>query len=257
MTERMPALFVGHGSPINAIETNIYSTGWEEIALTIPKPKAILSVSAHWYTSGTRINDLEKPETIYDMYGFPEELYQVGYAAPGAPELAHTTIGMISEEVLVDNSWGIDHGTWSVLHRMYPAADIPVFQLSIDKDVSAETHYKIGREISSLREKGVMIFGSGNVVHNLSRIKWEMTGGYPWADDFDAYIKNKIIKREHQQVINYSLAGESSKLAFLTPEHYYPLLYVLGASKKEDRLRVFNDSCTLGAISMTSYLFNE
>ncbi len=256
MTKRMPALFVGHGSPMNAIENNTYSKGWEEVAATIPKPKAILSVSAHWYTKGSRINDQENPRTIYDMYGFPRELYQVVYDAPGAPELAHMTQDIISREVKIDNSWGLDHGTWSVLHRMYPAADIPVFQLSVDSGAHPETHYKIGQEIGSLREKGVMILGSGNVVHNLARINWEVQGGYPWAVEFDEYIKDKIINRQYPEVINYHNAGESSKLAFVTPEHFYPLLYVLGASAEEDHLRVFNDSCTLGSISMTSYLFD-
>jgi 4,5-DOPA dioxygenase extradiol len=255
MKERMPALFVGHGSPLNAIQNNIYTSGWEEIAGEIPKPLAILSVSAHWVTEGTRINSAENPKTIYDMYGFPEELYRVKYDASGSPELAHATIELISREVKIDNNWGIDHGTWSVLYRMYPKADIPVYQLSIDSDASADIHYKIGKEISLLRDKGVMIFGSGNVVHNLSRVNWGMDGGYPWAFTFDDYIKDKIIKGQHKDVINYDSTGESAKLAFFTPEHFSPLLYVLGASRQDDRLTIFNNSCTLGALSMTSYLF--
>ncbi len=253
--EKMPALFVGHGSPLNAIEDNIYTSGWKEIAGEIPKPRAILSVSAHWVTKGTRVNSKENPKTVYDMYGFPEELYRVTYNAPGTHEFANAAIELISREVTIDNSWGIDHGTWSVLKRMYPSADIPVFQLSIDIDAPAEAHYKIGQEISVLREKGVMIFGSGNVVHNLSRVNWEMKGGYQWAVEFDELIKDKIINQQHFEVINYNSLGESSQLAFFTPEHFYPLLYVLGASRKDDRLRIFNNSCTLGALSMTSYLF--
>lgn len=255
MDKRMPALFVGHGSPMNAIEDNIYSRGWKDIVMDIPKPKAILSVSAHWYTEGTRINDSIDPETIYDMYGFPEELYKIVYSAPGAPELAHVAKEVISQDVAIDNTWGLDHGTWSVLHRMYPKADIPVFQLSIDSSSSAETHYKIGRELRTLREKGIMIFGSGNVVHNLSKVQWGLDVGYPWANEFDSYIKDKIIKGQHKDVINYHTAGETSKLAFYTPEHFYPLLYVLGATYEDDNLKIFNDSCTLGSISMTSYLF--
>ena len=248
MSERMPVLFVGHGSPMNAVENNDYTSGWEEIARKIHKPKAILSISAHWYTDGTRINDADKPEMVYDMYGFPEELYKVVYDAPGAPELAHLTKDLISREVKVDN-------TWSVLHRMYPSANIPVYQLSLDGGANAESHYKIGQEISLLRDKGVLILGSGNVTHNLSRVNWGMIRGYPWAEEFDAYIKNKIISRQHKHVTNYKSAGESSKLAFFTPEHFYPLLYVLGASSIDDEITVFNDSCTLGSISMTSYLF--
>lgn len=255
MGKIMPVLFVGHGSPMNAIEKNIYSSEWEKISLEIPKPEAILAISAHWYTDGIRINDDANPKTVYDMYGFPDELYRIVYDAPGAPKLARHTKELISKEVLIDNSWGIDHGTWSILHRMYPLADIPVYQMSIDSNAPAEVHYKIGREISSLREKGVLILGSGNVVHNLSKVNWEAEGGYSWAVEFDNYIKNKVLNGKHQEIINYKSAGESAKLAFFTPEHFYPLLYVLGASRKEDQVKIFNNSCVLGALSMTSYLF--
>jgi 4,5-DOPA dioxygenase extradiol len=254
-TKKMPVLFVGHGNPMNAIEDNEYSRGWTEIAKKIPKPEAILSVSAHWYTEGTRISDAEKPKTIYDMYGFPEELYQVTYSAPGAPELARQVKGMISAAVEIDNSWGIDHGTWSVLHRMYPDADIPVLQLSVDSLTSFDAHFRIGQELSSLREKGVLIMGSGNVVHNLGMAKWGMESGYSWADEFDAYIRDRITARQYGDAVNYSSAGKSAEMAFFTPEHFYPLLYVLGASGSEDRLTIFNDSRTMGSISMTSYLF--
>lgn len=255
MAKRMPALFVGHGSPMNAIENNIYSRNWEELSQTIPKPEAILSISAHWYTEGSKINDTEAPETIYDMYGFPEELYRVDYRVKGAPELAHMTQSIINRKVEIDNTWGIDHGTWSVLKRMYPKADIPVYQLSVDKNASPEVHYEIGKQISILRDRGVMIFGSGNVVHNLARVNWEVEGGYPWAIEFDEYIKDKIINNKYIDVINYCTSIESAKLAFSTPEHFYPLLYILGATCGEDQLRVFNASCTLGSLSMTSYLF--
>ena len=254
--QRMPVLFVGHGSPMNAIEDNKYTRGWDKIAHEIPKPKAILSVSAHWYTDGSKITDAAHPKMVYDMYGFPDELYQVEYKANGSPELAHLTKTMIEKDVKIDNSWGCDHGTWSVLSKMYPEADIPVVQLSIDGNASAESQYKIGQEISALREKGILIFGSGNVVHNLSRINWEMDGGYPWAVDFDGYIKDKIIKKQYQDIIHYEKAGESSKLAFYTPDHFYPLLYVLGALKEDDQVSIFNDSCAMGSMSMTSYLFS-
>lgn len=255
MAKIMPALFVGHGSPMNAVENNLYSQTWKDIAYKLPRPKAILAISAHWFTIDTRINDMNNPKVIYDFYGFPEELYKVEYNAPGSPDIAHITRDIISKEVIIDNTWGIDHGTWSVLCRMYPDADIPVYQLSIDSSAPVETHYKLGCEIRSLREKGVMIMGSGNVVHNLSRIQWGMEGGYPWANQFDEYIKEKIVNRQHQDVIYYSSAGDSSKVAFQTPDHFYPLLYVLGASREEDELTIFNDSCTLGSLSMTSYLF--
>lgn len=253
--KKMPALFVGHGSPMNAIEDNDYTRGWEKIAREIPKPEAILSISAHWYTNGTRITDAAHPKMVYDMYGFPDALYKVVYDAKGAPELAHLTKNLIKKDVKIDNTWGCDHGTWSVLSKMYPNADIPTFQLSVDADADAETHFKIGREISTLRDQGVLIFGSGNIVHNLSRINWNMKGGYPWAVDFDGYIKDKILNTQYDAVINYEMAGESSKSAFYTPDHFYPLLYVLGASKEDDQVSIFNESCAMGSMSMTSYLF--
>jgi len=251
----MPALFVGHGSPMNAIEDNEYTRNWAKIAGEIPKPTAILAVSAHWYTTGSRITDEEYPKMVYDMYGFPDELYKVEYKAKGSPELAHLTKDIVKRNVKIDNSWGYDHGTWSVLSKMYPGADIPVYQLSVDSSVSAETHFQIGQALSALREKGVLILGSGNVVHNLEKIHWGMTGGHPWAVEFDHYIKDKIISRQYQDVINYENAGKSSELAFFTPEHFYPLLYVLGAAKEDDQVSIFNDSCVMGSLSMTSYLF--
>lgn len=253
--QKAPALFVGHGSPMNAIEENVYSRVWEDIAKTFPKPKAILSISAHWYTKGIRTNDLAQPKMVYDMYGFPEALYKVKYSTPGMPELAHQLTELIHRDVKIDNTWGIDHGTWSVLRRMYPEGDIPVLQLSIDGTLAPEEHYAIGKAIGSLREKGILIFGSGNVVHNLGRVNWNVEGGYPWAEAFDRYIKEAVVEGRHGEVIQYKEAGDSAKLAFTTPEHFHPLLYVLGASDERDQLTVFNDSCTLGAISMTSYLF--
>jgi len=254
---KMPALFIGHGSPMNAIEDNSFTKNWAKIANEFPRPEAILSISAHWYTNGSRICDELHPKTIYDMYGFPPELYNLKYNASGAPELAHVTKSLISNNVQIDNSWGYDHGTWSVLCKMYPKADIPVFQLSVDSSASMEDHFRIGQEIRALREKGVLVFGSGNVVHNLAKVNWEMNGGYPWADEFDDYIKNKIIQRQYQDVIRYEKAGKSSEQAFTMPDHFDPLLYVLGASDDSDKLSIFNDSCTMGSLSMTSYLFNE
>jgi len=202
-TKKMPALFIGHGSPMNAVEDNQYTRNWMKIAGEFPKPKAILAISAHWYTNGSRITDEAHPKMVYDMYGFPDELYKVLYEAKGAPKLAHLTKDLIKRDVKIDNSWGYDHGTWSILCKMYSEADIPVYQLSVDSSASAQTHFEIGQEISALREKGVLILGSGNVVHNLSKIGWEMEGGHPWADDFDNYIKNKIISKEYQDAINF------------------------------------------------------
>ncbi|MDF2484812.1 MAG: ligB2 [Herbinix sp.] len=253
---KMPVLFVGHGSPMNAVEDNEFTRNWANLGTELPRPKAILSVSAHWYTAGTRICDALHPTQIYDMYGFPKELYELKYPVKGSPELAHTTKGLLTREVQIDNSWGIDHGSWSVLCRMFPEADIPVYQLSIDKSAAAATHYRIGQELSSLREQGVLILGSGNVVHNLSRVNWELEGGYPWAEEFDAYIKNAILGQHYDDVVQYERAGKSSEIAFYTPEHYYPLLYAIGATDADDKVSVYNDSCVLGSLSMTSYLFS-
>jgi 4,5-DOPA dioxygenase extradiol len=189
------------------------------------------------------------------MYGFPEELYSIVYNAKGSPHFAHLAKTMITCDVTIDNTWGYDHGTWSVLHRMYPLADIPVFQLSVDMTAFAGEHYKIGQELRDLRDKGVLIFGSGNVVHNLARVNWDQKGGYPWAEEFDGYIKDRIAKRQYEDVIDYRKAGKSAGLAFPTAEHFYPLLYVLGASREDDRLTIFNDSCLMGSLSMTCYLF--
>jgi 4,5-DOPA dioxygenase extradiol len=253
--KRAPAIFIGHGSPMNAIEDNSFTKAWESLAAELPRPEAILVVSAHWYTEGTRISDADRQKMVYDMYGFPEELYAVKYPAPGSPETARAAKDLISRNAETDNSWGLDHGAWSVLKRMYPNADIPAFQLSVDMDADAETHFRIGDEIGALRDRGVMILGSGNVVHNLSRVSWEMGGGFPWAVDFDGYIKEKILERRYSDVADYASAGPSSLLAFTTPDHFFPLLYALGASREDDALTVVNDACVMGSLSMTCYAF--
>ena len=251
----MPALFIGHGSPMNAIEDNYFTKNWEKIANEIPKPTAILAISAHWYTLGSRITDATQPKMVYDMYGFPQELYEIAYPAMGSLKLAHETKNLIKAKVEIDNSWGYDHGTWSVLCKMYPEADIPVYQLSLDRQASAEAHFQIGQEISILRDQGVLILGSGNVVHNLAKINWEMVQGYPWAIEFDSYIENSIKNQAYEKVVNYQAAGKSAEIAFVTPEHYLPLLYVLGAARADDQLSIYNDACILGSMSMTSYVF--
>jgi len=240
---------------MNAVEENRFVEEWKALGNKIPRPAAILAVSAHWFTEGTRVTDAQAPRTVYDMYGFPDALYKIVYPAKGAPEFAHLAKSMISRNVTIDNSWGHDHGTWSVLHRIYPDADIPVFQLSVDRGLSPHEHYQIGRELSALQEEGVLIFGSGNVVHNLARVNWGMDGGYPWAEEFDAYIKEHVLARQNENVINYQRAGASAGMSVPTPDHFSPLLYVLGASENAERVTVFNDACTLGALSMTSYLF--
>lgn len=252
---KMPVLFVGHGSPMNAIEDNEFTQIWKSLGKRLPRPKAILAISAHWYSEGTRTSDVENPRMIYDMYGFPEELYAMKYPVMGSAELASQLIVSLGKLVTTDNQWGIDHGTWSVLCHMYPEADIPVVQLSIDHQASATTHYEIGKALKFLREEGVLILGSGNIVHNLSLINWQMEGGYPWADDFDNYIKKNILDRNHDAVIYHDRVGESAEKAFYTPDHYYPILYALGASDLSDDIEVFNEKCLMGSMSMTGYLF--
>lgn len=253
--KRMPALFVGHGSPMNAIEDNSFSAYWETLGRTLPRPKAILAVSAHWFTRGTKILNALHPETIHDMYGFPYELYQLRYPALGAVSQANRAKQLLGNEAEVDNSWGFDHGTWSVLHRMYPEADIPLFQISVNASADAQAHFQLGQRLSALRDEGVMILGSGNIVHNLIRVNWTMPGGYPWAEAFDAYVKESILSRSFEQVINYKRAGDCALTAFTALDHFAPLLCILGASDEADRLSVFNNACVMGSLSMTGYLF--
>ncbi|NTU89558.1 MAG: 4,5-DOPA dioxygenase extradiol [Actinobacteria bacterium] len=254
--KRMPVVFIGHGSPMNAIEENEFSAQWEAFGPMLPRPQAILSVSAHWFTPGTKVMSSPAPKMIYDMYGFPDELYQVVYQASGSPNLASITKDLIGGNTVLDDTWGYDHGTWSVLRRMYSEADIPVFQLSVDMNTSTEEHYQIGVKLRALREQGVLILGSGNIVHNLARVNWGMEGGYPWAEEFDAYIKSNILDRNHGNIIDFEQAGPSSSLAFTSLDHFAPLLYVLGASDENDQVSIFSDTCVLGSISMTSYLFD-
>ena len=253
----MPVVFVGHGTPMNAAEENTYSRGWQEISRAIPKPEAILAVSAHWYTEGTRLQTEENPKTIHDFYGFPQQLYEIEYPAPGAPGLAHRAMELFGHNSFEDNAWGIDHGTWSVLKWMYPDADIPVCQMSIDRRMTPAELYETGQKLKPLRDENVLILGSGNVVHNLRLVDFSAEGGFDWAEEFDAFIRGRIEERNFSEVIDYKKAGDCARFAFPTPEHFDPLLYVLGAVDGKDRVNVYNASCTLGSLSMTSYLFSE
>lgn len=257
MSNKMPVVFVGHGSPMNAIEDNSFSRSWTELGKTLEPPKVILSISAHWFTRGTKVNDASKPAMIYDMYGFPDELYQLKYPAPGSPELAYRARDLIGDFVTIDNNWGLDHGSWSVLRRAYPKADIPIVQLSVNAMLSPAEHYEIGKKLRPLRDEGVLIFGSGNVVHNLSRVDWRMNDGQPWAQEFDQYIFRAIQSGAFSDVVDYTKAGESAQLSVPSIDHFAPLLYVLGASDANDAVRAFNADCTLGSMSMTSYLFTQ
>lgn len=251
----MPVAFIGHGSPMNAIESNDFTRGWQEIAASIPKPTAILSISAHWVTERTHLLTEANPRTIHDFYGFPKELYQIQYKAPGAPDLANQAKTLIGGTAQSDDDWGLDHGTWSVLKNMYPAADIPVFQMSIDELSDSQTLFEIGQRLKPLREQNVLILGSGNVVHNLSLASSSTKGGYDWAYEFDDFIRENIEKRAYENVVHYQRAGKCAEYAFFTSEHFNPLLYVLGAVDAADNVKLYNHSCIAGSLSMTSYVF--
>lgn len=251
-TQRMPLLFVGHGSPLNAMIDTSFSEEWKRLGTLIPKPKAILAISAHYYARGTYVNDAATPEQIYDMYGFPEELYQIVYRPSGDPILADRVAKLLGGKK--DHSFGIDHGVWSVLRRMYPRADVPVVEVSVDGKLSLEEMVKMGEKLKPLRDQGVLIFGSGAIVHNLSLVDWDSEKGYPWAEGFQKRVNAAVEKKDIAFLMGIRKDPDASK-AFQSIEHYAPLLYVMGAVDPEDKLMVINDQETLGAISMTSYLF--
>ena len=256
-TARMPALFIGHGSPMNTLELNRWTSGWRALGARLPRPRALLVVSAHWYIGATAVTAMAKPRTIHDFRGFPPELFAFQYDAPGAPDLARE-VAEIAKPVPValdEGQWGLDHGIWSVLAHLFPDADVPVVQLSIDATKPGSHHLALAARLAPLRDSGVMILASGNVVHNLGLVDWSMDRGFDWADEFDNYIRDNILAGRHGNVVDYKSAGPAAKKAFFTPEHYYPLLYALGASDDKDQVSVWNNSCDLGAVSMTSYMF--
>ena len=254
-TDLMPVLFMGHGSPMNGIEINEFSSTWTNMANAIQIPKAVLVVSAHWFTKGTRITAMDFPPTIHDFGGFPQALFDVQYPAPGDPKLAKETADLVkSTSIVLDHDWGLDHGAWSVIKHMYPKANIPVLQLSIDYTKGALYHYELAKELSALRKKGVLILGSGNMVHNLRMMSWEMIngGGYDWALEMQEIFKNLILNKEHQPLINYEAMGSAAKLAIPTPEHYLPLMYTLGLQNENEEATLFNDKAVGGSLTMTS-----
>jgi 4,5-DOPA dioxygenase extradiol len=258
---KMPVLFVGHGSPMNGILDNEFSQYWSKLVQEIPTPKAVLCISAHWLTHGTHITAMDFPRTIHDFGGFPKDLYDVEYPAPGDSLLAATTKSLIEKtDVVLDHDWGLDHGTWSIVRHMYPNADVPVLQLSIDYNKPAKYHYELAAELSKLREHGVLIIGSGNMVHNLrimdfSKMNNTESYGFDWANDLNQVFKNKIADGDHQALINYHSLHEAARLAIPTPDHYYPLIYTLGLQAKDDKASFFNDKAVAGSITMTSVRF--
>jgi 4,5-DOPA dioxygenase extradiol len=257
----MPVLFIGHGSPMNGIEQNVFSDYWKQLAKEIPEPKAVLVVSAHWLSKGTRITAMDFPPTIHDFGGFPKDLFDVQYPAPGDPLLANQTASIItSAEVELDHDWGLDHGTWTIVRHMYPDANIPVLQLSIDYTKPPQYHYELAGELYQLRKKGVLIIGSGNMVHNLRMVAWDKINepeyGFDWANLMNEKFKDLITNNEHDQLINYQQLGREALLSVPTPEHYLPLLYTLGLKGKRDSVSFFNDKAVGGSLTMTSVLLN-
>ncbi len=253
-TDKFPALFLGHGSPMNAIEENEFVAGWRAVGTILPKPKAILCISAHWETKGTLVTAMETPKTIHDFYGFPKSLFDVEYPAKGSLDLALETKHAIkSTEVILDNSWGLDHGCWSVVKHLYPNADIPVIQMSLDYQKPVSDHYQLAHEINSLRRKGILVIGSGNMVHNLKIMDWSKPhDGYDWAMEANEKLKSLILDENHNALIDYNSIGKEMELSVPTPEHYLPLIYILALQEKNEELTLFNDKTIMGSISMTS-----
>ena len=248
---RMPVVFFGHGSPMNALDLNQYTESWRRLGDSIPKPEAILCVSAHWYTEGTAVTAMDKPKTIHDFYGFPQALFDVQYPAPGDPRLASRVRELLAPvDVRLDESWGLDHGTWSVLKHAYPGADIPVVQLSIDGTQQPQFHYETGKRLAPLRDEGVLVAGSGNVVHNLRLMKRAGGAPFDWAVRFNESIREALASRDHRALVDFEKLGEAARLSVPTPEHYLPLLYVAALQGDDEPLSFVVDGYDLGSVSM-------
>ncbi len=255
--EWMPVLFIGHGSPMNGIEDNEFSRRWTAMAKEIPTPAAVVVVSAHWFSKGTRVTAMDFPRTIHDFGGFPQALFDVQYPAPGSPVLAEETVSLLhSAHVELDHDWGLDHGAWTVIRHMYPDAKIPVLQLSIDYTKGSQYHYELAKELVGLRKKGVLIIGSGNMVHNLQMIAWDKMDepgyGFDWALTLNEKFKQLILDGDYSPLIHYESLGKEARLAIPTPEHYLPLLYTLGLKSGNEKVSIFNDKAVMGSLTMTS-----
>jgi 4,5-DOPA dioxygenase extradiol len=249
----MPAVFIGHGNPMNVVRSNRWTSAWTALGNSMPRPKAILAISAHWYIPGTKVTASAKPPTIYDFGGFPKELYEKEYPAPGDPALAQRVKELLAPiDVELDNEWGLDHGTWSVLYHIYPKADIPVVQLSIDITKPASYHYEIGKALATLREEGILIFGSGNIVHNLQAYSWDRPeqGAFDWAATFEEKVLSLITSGNDTSLIDYRGIGPEARLAVPSPDHYLPLLYVLGSRVQGDIVSFPVDGFEGGSLSM-------
>ncbi len=258
-TQRYPVLFVGHGNPMNAVEENAYVRAWKILGSTLSVPHAILVVSAHWLTEGTKVHIANTPRTIHDFYGFPEELYKIRYDCPGAPNYAEATMALLSPTpVTGDTQWGLDHGSWVILRHLYPNADVPVFQLSIDVSRTHRAHYELAQLLRPLREKGVLVIGSGNIVHNLGRIDFEQDAKpFSWAEEFDETAKSLLLSGDDDALVDYEKIGGAATLAIPTPDHYWPLLYALGLKVKGDRVTFPVEGIAHSSISMRTVLFAD
>lgn len=254
---RMPAVFLGHGNPMNAIERNSFHASWERLGKQLPRPKAVLCISAHWEAPGVRVTSSLQPETIHDFYGFPKALFAVEYPAHGDPELARRVRALLQgHEVVLDAERGLDHGAWSVLKPMYPGADVPVVQLSVDTREPFQFHYDLARKLAPLRDVGVLILGSGNIVHNLRAFRYDDPVAPGWAVEFNDTVKQRLLSGDHQALIDFGLLSEHAALAVPTVEHYLPLVYILGVQRETDRVELIDD-IVLSAISMTSVLIGD
>lgn len=257
-TEKMPVLFLGHGSPMNAIEENEFVREWQKLGKTLPKPNAILCISAHWETKGTFVTAMEKPKTIHDFGGFPQALFDVQYPAPGSLELANETKKIITKtDVGLDHQWGLDHGCWSVVKHLYPNADVPIIQMSMDYTQAPQYHYELAQQLNALRKKGILIVGSGNIVHNLGMVAWDKMNvpnyAFDWAIEANEKIKSLVINNDYNNLINYKKLGTAVNLAAPSPDHFLPLLYTLALKTENDNVSVFNDKAVMGSLTMTSF----
>ena len=258
-SDRMPVVFIGHGNPMNAIAQNDFSQTLTKLGKELPTPRAILVVSAHWLTAGTWVTGMQKPRTIHDFYGFPEELFAVQYPAPGSPEVAAEVKAQVEKPVvhIDENSWGLDHGTWSVLRHVYPQANIPVIQLSIDMSEPPQFHLDLGQKLAKLRDQGVLIVGSGNIVHNLRQIRWggDSSFAFDWATEFDEQVKQALLSGNHSELLTKLPESSAGRLSVPTPDHYYPLLYAVGAATKNEEPRFIYEGIEMGSISMRTLVY--
>lgn len=254
-TQKMPTLFLGHGSPMNAISSNTFTQSWNQLGHSLPQPQAILSISAHWETHGAFVTAMENPATIHDFYNFPQALYNMEYPAPGDPQLANH-IHQLQQYIKLDHEWGLDHGTWAVICHLYPKANIPTLQLSLDRTLSPQAHFNLAKLLSTLRHRGVLILASGNIVHNLRRIDFKNSdGGYDWAEEARTKMTQMILDEEFQKLIHFKAQGKAFDLSIPTDEHYLPLLYILALKDTKDEPLIFNDQSIMGSLAMTSLLY--